>query len=272
MLLERNFASDHINIKDLTIEAPEKREELPFDPERDITQEDWERMKNQLKREIEKPPYYLDNVMNLFPERESELRVDAHYTELRRKFRNAWGRKSIRDILRYGKQFTLLFPKKIVELRLGDPYWEEIKEIIIERLQGDMNLGDLVAIKVLFPAYGFPSWFEKNVLAYIDASVTDCLRNMHSRRWQWIAELLAQKKILFPENEEGVDVKTWRGMKESFVRYRSEASTMARLGLDMKILAAKEVKITEKGLEIVMRRPHDDFQAPSLPLPELRKF
>ena len=44
------FKPDRINIHELTIEEPEKQSELPFDPERDITEEDWQGMRNNLKR------------------------------------------------------------------------------------------------------------------------------------------------------------------------------------------------------------------------------
>jgi len=49
MLLERQFDPKYpVNIRHLTVETPAKQAELPFDPEREIGQAYWERMRNQL--------------------------------------------------------------------------------------------------------------------------------------------------------------------------------------------------------------------------------
>ena len=42
------FKPDRINIHELTIDDPEKQSELAFDSERDITEDDWEKMKRTL--------------------------------------------------------------------------------------------------------------------------------------------------------------------------------------------------------------------------------
>jgi len=82
MILERHFDPKRtINIHELSIEAPEKSGELPFDPERDLTEEDWERMKNELEADRLEPRLItfsrMASIMNLlYPERKSELGLD----------------------------------------------------------------------------------------------------------------------------------------------------------------------------------------------------
>ena len=44
-MLERHINPDRINVKRLTLETPQPREELPFDPERDLTEEDWKMLR-----------------------------------------------------------------------------------------------------------------------------------------------------------------------------------------------------------------------------------
>ena len=48
------FNPDKVTIKDLTVEKPEKGSELSFDPERDITGEDWKKINKRRERYIKR--------------------------------------------------------------------------------------------------------------------------------------------------------------------------------------------------------------------------
>lgn len=76
-LLEKS----QVNIKDLALPTPENRRDLPFDPERDLTEKDWELLKRNLelcsKQDSSEKKQYLPVLAKqatlLFPERIEEI-------------------------------------------------------------------------------------------------------------------------------------------------------------------------------------------------------
>ena len=80
-------------------------------------------------------------------------------------------------------------------------------------------------------------------------------------------------KILFPDKtaELGLD-SAWQGMKDQLVSYRQRNNWygFADQAMSLNILAADEVKVTDQGLELIMRK--EDFKQTKKPRPERKDF
>jgi len=83
-------------------------------------------------------------------------------------------------------------------------------------------------------------------------------------------------KVLFPEKASTLspDKTAWQGMKEQLTGYRArkEWPQFFLHAMRMKTLVAEEVKITDKGLEIIMQKEKPEFEEKTPPMPQRRKF
>jgi len=75
---------ERISIKDITLEEPKKESKLPFDPEREITEEKWmiiTRMLENLKQENDwwKFSREVTSIKLLFPDKASKIQLDLKH-------------------------------------------------------------------------------------------------------------------------------------------------------------------------------------------------
>ena len=82
MTIQERLSPENIDIARLHLETPKPRERIPFDPEKEITADDWEHMAEKLEADRTRNDWrdfsWLAIKMKLlFPERASELNLDT---------------------------------------------------------------------------------------------------------------------------------------------------------------------------------------------------
>jgi hypothetical protein len=96
--------------------------------------------------------------------------------------------------------------------------------------------------------------------------------------WFSFAQNFVSMKILFPEKNIGskLDAGAWKGMRDELENIRNSSDSekwerLSSLAMNMKILAAEKVEVTDKGLEITMPEKREGLEsAPALP--ETKQF
>lgn len=288
MPLEKYFGKEEkIDIKKLAVEEPEKKSEIKvsFDPEKEITNEDWERMKENLKnrRGDNWPNFFIRavEIKLLFPDRTAELRLDDERVlgamkEGLGKYRqkNKWWQFS-----EAAMEAKILFPERAAELGLDEQARKEMKKKL-DHYKENKSWGEFaeqaMRVKIVFPhkasELGLTEEFWKNQKKRLE-------RPRRNRYLYWggdFAERAAVMKILFPERvpELGLNKETWEGMEGYLVERRNhgQLANFSKQAINMKILAAEEVKVSDNGLEIIMSKEKPKLGKETPPLPETRKF
>lgn len=282
MLLERQFASGSLNVKNLTVETPRKEDELPFDPEGD-----WKGMKEQLEacRQSDRIGMFAElaaHMCMLFPKRRGELRIDQSIYQL---FARSIGEKfqqlrfwrlgsglEIDGLAHAGMLFKVLFPEKMADLRLGDRFWKQAKRLACAEFQGLLMLNHSQDLMMIFP--DFDPLADNITREKIHEQLEHLISTHHRKReWDAYAQECQRKKLLFPHEEQIIDPTAWQGMKELLPRFRDPLnSVFLEYTLCLKTLAANEMKITDAGIEIIMPTKKENFEAPISPLPQVRNF
>jgi len=206
----------------------------------------------------------------IFPERKIELHIDDEqfYNRLKTEFQSYWPGGRIAEIVYYAKLIKVLFPERISDLHLNDKSWEKIKETARENF--DINQESSQELKFIFPNYDLEAYptFKKS-------AVEDIKKDLRytEKGGERYAQLAVLKKILFPNTAETIDRVTWEDMKNTLLKPRVFIATdFSRSALNMKILAAKEIKITDNGVEIIMPEQKASFEKALPSLPETRNF
>ena len=274
-----SFNPERINIKDLTIEEPEKDWIPPFDPVREITAEDWELMKH---------------ILDVFRKTQQWGKFSHLATEMKvldSKFNlnldeEAWqGMRHMLDFARKQGDWDFFF-KLAMEMKILDPTInikitvEEYKKAKDE-LEGILKITDghyfkraVMHMRFMNPNIdinlGPKFWEDVKTMLHQD-SVTN--------RWLDFSSLAVASRIIDPDVELNLDEEAWQGMKNQLVIFRREYKQSAhgiheelgQMAMNMKILAAEKVKITNKGLEITMpgKKIVEDKHPP---IPQVRNF
>jgi len=267
-----SYNPDRINIHELTVEEPEKQQELAFDPERDITEEDWKIMKEQLKR----------------------------YKET-----GDWS-----SFYREAAAMKVLNPGKI-NIEVDKSSWENItnqpetifKEPLISSVRSLKNLNPAVSLGSLGIDGDFLNQEEKELREYISnhnwlyihsrasafrvvepnlkLDLTDqdweyakryLDKYKEQKDWASFLSIASDLKIIDFKVDLGLTQDCWRGMTDvlSLIKKSGSYLFFASCLMFLKILAAEKVEVTEKGLEITMRK--SKLIQGTSPLPETKKF
>lgn len=286
------LAETRPNIKRLTLEKPQKQTEILFDPERDISPQDWEAMLKDLSRikesdgsGVTKYYQFAVDVKLLSPERYKKLEIDdALWEHLKKSFGYAkedaqtpgGGSEELALILSHIK---LLFPKKIAELYPNINVLSEDLNII----KNDLST-DSIYIKFIegMPAHIITNGESSQIPTMKDAwdaMKTELNIQKEMRNLEYPISAM-ELKIMYPIKFRYLKLGTfdWEDIKVKFNRFRNPAidsnypwDFFARLAVSVYILAAESVKISDQGLEIIMPKPKEDFQEVT-PLPEQRRF
>jgi hypothetical protein len=101
--------------------------------------------------------------------------------------------------------------------------------------------------------------------------------NTHRRNddWWYFANQVIHMKLLGATAEQlSLTPKDWGGMTEKLNTFRrdNEWGKFASQAMAMTILSAKEVRITDKGIELIKAEPKAEFNSDRTKLPERRKF
>jgi len=281
-----SYNPDRINIHELTVEEPEKQTELPFDPERDLSNQDWEKMLTKLRSRIQ-------NDRNA---RETGEDRQFFYTRCV-------------GLSLLAMNLKILNPR--VELDLDENVWKEMRETLeAVKYNGDWQSfsEQAISIKILNPdifaldevgrqcmkselerhrrARTWEAFFiqavqvriiDRDIDLKLDDGAWQRIRdqlevNRKNEEWGEFALHAANMKILDPYIDLGLDEVAWHGIQTKLDEYRKADSFFEKHAVAMKILAAEEVKVTEKGLEINMRRPKAEIDSGVSSVPETKQF
>lgn len=282
MPLEKYFGKEEkIDVKKLAVEEPEKKPALPFDPEKEISLDDWRNSKTYLEN-TRMGNYYgkwadfgqRAMVMKLlFPERTTELNLKGKDWEEMKKqletsYRHIGGEKNIINQL---MALKILFPEKFSKLK-PEEYWDVMKTQLDSNWKNG-NADWVGKMKVIFPERALElkidNVFLDNAKRRLNTLKSPALLDM------WALQAMYMK-IIFTEEvaELELDSKDWERMKKELDTDRRHNSWEAflRRALRMKIFAAEKVEITEKGLEIVIQKESPELKTEAPPFPEKRKF
>ena len=278
------FNPENINIHDLTIEEPEKESELLFDVERDITEQEWQKMKKELAdRKRGSLHTFLEEAMKMkiiFPERADELTLDDEIWNMAKKLpKSTEDKGSFAAIL---MELKVLFPERMEEIELDNRKLESmgkelnrLKENIIftQNYSASTFFAFATRMKVVFPEE-----FDKLKLLDPIEDITQSMKGYLKEKrqlkdWQTFLPAAVNFKILYPENVDELNLDTvfWKEIKSEMHKTHRRGWEISDFASALKILAAEEVGVTDKGLEVNMRKS-DSAEPQSIELPEQRKF
>lgn len=253
--------------------------DLPFDPERDISEKDWEGMIKSLASQRNTfdskggryyTDYYklLDCMKTVSPRRFSL--IDQSLLPQYKDFNTISDREKSYDIkyalgpdsrlsfphIWFAQASIFLkqaFPEKDMPWSLEDFKKACEKTILHERGEGKYHLEFLALVNTLFP-----NWVSENFLddhnTKREKVQSTFGKTQHSFMIEKIMEDEVDFRLLTRDNNHRIE---WDLVKHAIDRCRSENNyeRFAKLCKLATLLSAEEVKITGRGLEITMRKP-----------------
>lgn len=281
MVLELN---DQVNIKGITIEEPEKRS-VPFDPEKDITETDWQGMKDYARR-MDKEPLenftgYLENLKLLFPDRDLDIPVSGDMVQKRKEELSHTATSGVfHRLITLAESLKVISPDLFPLLDLYNDYNEQRRYIFSTRLdplkQESATWSDFLfyykAQKIAYNGYLDKSFLQESG----DKKVKEWLTGMVTDEKSWFALIagLADYKVLYPQEAAAFSLppKVWQFAHNLLARnrQREDWQNFTALALRMKILAAKDVIVNKQGVSIIM--PNQEAVKSPSSVPETRKF
>lgn len=296
MVLE-SLTKEGINIKDLVLNEPLRQANLQIGPGIELTEADWETMKKIPNYQIGFLGYMGKTLMYmklLYPEKMGDLMLDE----------KVWPRLLERFnmlIVQYEQtphmyehyaypveilaEMKILFPEKRKEVK---KYYENLKK-----------KAKVAGFDTISPTlYGLPG-FTAN-LAIVAPPELHSYPRLEAIRGGWLknleetqAEVLeaakpnilpfannaAEFRLTFPEYPLNIDQKIW-GIMKGFLnqmgqnnpeQFGGEEEYFPWIAYCIKILAAREIKITDEGVRLIM--PYSgQFTEAVPPMPQVRKF
>lgn len=279
MIIDSLTDKSAIDLNRLTTPEPIKEAEMYFDPEREISDEDIENGVAMAGK-----GYYFDlaqlagDVGVMFPTKVSRLKISqADWKTMVSLGRTIKSRGNLRMALKRFSLMKLAFPNRIRELGLDGSFYDKVMEFFAwDRLRsgGPRSEGTEMAcyLTILYP--------EKFLIDYPGI------------RWAKDSPFMRQLKGDVNERESFainaanvrlVDEQSFKELKvyevwESLLRRLHELKTEGELlvffqmARALDIIAADSAKITDKGIEIVRKKPKEDMQEMVPPMPVRRDF
>lgn len=276
---------ERVNIKDLTIEEPERAQELFFDVERDIPKEDWERWENLLNIDREQNNWYpfisLASGMRLLnPNIDLKLSKEDWETMIKKEGESEVDPRMTPpdDVFSVAASIKTIDPKVAIEIRKD--VWDRYKKKLNENKINDWKFDNekaravklAVSMKILDPAINFG--FGESDWQVIKDDLSKARHPRYQSMWEPFAKTAMQMKILNPGFDVELGEDDWAGMKEAlegFKKGKWNSLDYIQHVVAMKILAAKKVDITNNGIEIDTSG-ESSLSVESSELPEQRKF
>jgi hypothetical protein len=287
---------DNINIQNLALEKPESRVDLPFDPERDITGEDWRKIMKYLNNNLMRNKKLLTDVSSsllasiklLAPDKISPYTLDSRNWGVYKKeileSREGKGATGLTYSFNKERRAKILFPQYFSEIKLESLEITDLKNQCSGQkssLLWQQLAETLVKFKMLAPDHFAADINTEEMWPDLlrDAqAMRETMNDLDARhRFGWY---LANLKLVFPQHarELPLDSQTWRQLRDTLDYYRNESAdpnaevTFASLAKDLKILSAYWASITDKGeVEIIMKAPQE-YESTSRELPEQKNF
>ena len=269
------FKPDRINIHELTIEEPEKPSELPFDPERDITEEDRAKMEEWRKHHMKGNWQVVAEIcaQEKILGRAPEL-TESDWEELRDERENQFDRLGYMSLAEKARNEAIAgrTPK------LSEEQWENIrksreKDRLTPPKKGHHSFfANLITSEAVL---GRPPKLSEDDWKYL----SEC-REKNKRSIGSLIEILEAEAIL--GRKPILDEDDWSFLKTEWEKHRNDPAFDAdfkfswKSSLDiaacMAVISADKIKIPKGGgLELIYNKKSiRGSQTP--PLPEIKKF
>ena len=289
MPLDKYFNPERIKIQNLSTETPEKRSGGIFEPERDLTEEDWQWLEDTLIGKNDSFNY-LTHLSALYyakllsPQRFEDFRTDpvVFETALKTHFETMNKHRDMSDFFKYAVNLKMGDPEMFKELEIGeeaeDNMISSLKKLIHSSSFWEQYARDVKNFLIVSPGQKTEIGFNE----YVKGKIAEELNRLRSdgskvSSFDNFVELAASCRIAFPEIFSKINLNEY-----FFEKGRNRLNNLRsprnlhlgpnfyKLALDLMILSAEEVKITKKGLKITM--PIKDYIKDKTSLPEARKF
>jgi len=273
-----------VNVKRLTFDHPPKQERAFYDPNRDLSEGKWSNIiadlherRARLLGEHHGIEYFpaLTNAFMLQPTRSHELGTRLDDINL---INDGLADPSLMKytpfLATYYTAMKLFFPQKYQEFLQDSSRVDEVAQRLEENLnKGTIDhifFGDAAAATILFPErirnLDVVKSRKNEIHSYLNAISP---QNM----WAAFADKAAEFRIIYPESFEElgeVNEFSWNLMLDHLGKLDSpyQIGGYTEMAKNLKILSAKDTRITDTDFEIVM--PKIDSLAKGLP--ERRKF
>ena len=266
------FNPNRVNIHELTIDEPEKQSELPFDPERDITEEDWQGMEKKLEE------YRQPTKWNCFAEQAMAMKILDPAKDLKLD-QAAW--QGMIDSLKSSElklNFIGEFSTQAMQMKILDPTydlnldqaaWQKMRNWLEKFRQADWRefTSQAMAMKILDPTMDLK--LDQAAWQGMRDDLEECRQDDYFSSFYYQA---MRMKILDPKIDLNLNQGIWQKMIDELQESKqiNSAYSFSIRAMQMKILAAEKVEVTDKGLEITMPTPK--FISGVSPLPETKQF
>jgi len=279
-----SYNPDRINIHELTVEEPKKQEGLPFDSDTEITEMEWREMKDQLQ-------YYQDNFEDanfrslamalkiLDPKIDFGINQDVWFSRLKRK---------LEELKQSGVTNWWDFAKQAAVIKILSPSFtldqsdlQGLKTELEDRKKREREKAGttrfaeyVVALKILDPKIDL----DLNQLDW--KRMKDSLEQHRkgasegeSIHWSSFARQAMYMKIIDTNIDLHLDIASWKGMRDwANDAKKSQQGPFPWRALEMKILAAERVEVTDEGLIITMPKRKESIKPEIPPIPEAKQF
>lgn len=266
------FNPDNINIHDLVIEEPAKEAELFFDADKEITEGDWESMKDQLDEsrrigDVFSFALRAAAMKILKPEMAVKIR-DTEYANIKKSL-ESWRKKSLDGFFKFAMAMKIIDPEFNVDPYVGNR--SEIRGYFEEKKNNNLSeyIGTAARVKVVAPNKADKSNIDQETWG----NIKELLNNSKKNLTRYFAEKASEVKILSPKEEFNLTREDWDEMRSLLHDLRGDDMyAFSQQAMAMKILAAEKVQATDKGLEIMMQDKKEPIVSESPDMPENRKF
>lgn len=308
MVLE-SLSSDRVNITDLVLEEP--REEFTvFDPRKDIGPTDLEKIKNSYwyKDLVSGQTTRITNTekaaLICFPKEVNPGMLNLNQLmirleELKKEHISGVGAYMDWDkTLEQASSIKILFPQTDPDILITNQDWEVIKECVEDIRHSYESTKRLMPNSVNDGEYGgyegehyhigwlriffqYGGWIHKilpskvvelglNLPEYWQAGRGILENNRREEYWDRFFNSAPDLKILFPDQIHSVALTKddWARIREYFLKSNSRLL----MAPDILEFQAKEFRVTDQGIEIIMPKSQKPFTESNLPLPQKRKF
>jgi len=279
------FNPEQINIHDLTIEEPEKGTDLAFDPERDLTREDWAKMEEQLDTFYHTENY--SDFCKLFGDMKAVDSTNsflANY-QISEKFKQDnlknWTGRSAGFWVDFAEIAVALkaAPEKFgQENNIDEKDWKAMFDILKYYCKNrgsefGLAITELAACMKILDKRKDDKINEIISWEYLQDNLEEFKRN---GQWAEFSEMAKNIKIVKPTMDLGLDKEVWESLREELKRSSADDlmgwQRLAKEAVALKILAAEKVDVTDKGLEITMRGEKKGLDNEVPPVPETKNF
>jgi hypothetical protein len=247
-----------INIKDLTVEIPSPTLRPRFVFERDISDQIWKNsvwnfLRNKDTMDWTEYTETAADMVILFPDRKNELNLVSMDTLIE---------DLDYELPSYLAELCILYPEHYTSLKKEHAIpFEKLKE----NISFDDSGLDIWAAFILYPE----KWGEIQELPGISDKWRYKAEEMREEgKWDYFAQHKAIEKLL-----DNTDLKIANEEWDKFLEilHNTESYVDVEFAKNLKILAAKEIKMTPEGLKITMLGS-ELTQEPVPKMPEGRKF